>query len=110
MNELLVAVAERRIMGEIRRKRGGRLTFVYDDSWRTMVAAYPLSLSMPPAVAEHEHARIDPWLWGLLPDNEAILSRWGQRFHVSPHNAFSLVSAVGEDCAGAIQLVRPDRQ
>ena len=57
----------------------------------------------------HEHARIEPWLWGLLPDNEAILARWGQRFHVSPRNAFALLGAVGEDCPGAIQLVRPDR-
>ena len=109
MIELLFVVAERRIMGEIRRDRRGRLTFVYDDSWRTMDAAYPLSLSMPLAVAEHEHAKINPWLWGLLPDNEAILSRWGQRFHVSSGNAFSMLSAVGEDCAGAIQLARPDR-
>ena len=109
MTELLVVVADRRIMGEIRRDRRGRLTFIYDDRWRSMDAAYPLSLSMPLVVAEHEHARIDPWLWGLLPDNEAILARWGQRFHVSARNAFALLSAVGEDCAGAIQLVRPDR-
>ena len=109
MTELLVVVADRRIMGEIRRDRRGRLTFVYDDRWRSMDAAYPLSLSMPLVVAEHEHARIDPWLWGLLPDNEAILARWGQRFHVSPRNAFALLAAVGEDCPGAIQLVRPDR-
>ena len=109
MTELLVVVADRRIMGEIRRDRRGRLTFVYDDGWRSMDAAYPLSLSMPLVVAEHEHARIEPWLWGLLPDNEAILARWGQRFHVSPRNAFALLGAVGEDCPGAIQLVRPDR-
>ncbi len=109
MIELLVVVADRRIMGEIRRDRRGRLTLVYDDRWRSMDAAYPLSLSMPLVVAEHEHARIEPWLWGLLPDNEVILARWGQRFHVSPRNAFALLSAVGEDCAGAIQLVRPDR-
>ena len=109
MIELLVVVADRRIMGEIRRDRRGRLTFVYDDRWRSMDAAYPLALSIPLVVAEHEHARIEPWLWGLLPDNEVILARWGQRFHVSPRNAFALLSAVGEDCAGAIQLVRPDR-
>ena len=109
MIELLVVVADHRIMGEIQRDRRGRLTFVYDDHWRSMDAAYPLSLSMPLVVAEHGHARIEPWLWGLLPDNEAILARWGQRFHVSPRNAFALLSAVGEDCAGAIQLVRPDR-
>ena len=109
MTELLVVVADHRIMGDIRRDLRGRLTFVYDDRWRSMDAAYPLSLSMPLVVAEHEHARIEPWLWGLLPDNEAILARWGQRFHVSPRNAFALLGAVGEDCPGAIQLVRPDR-
>jgi len=109
MTEVLVVVADRRIMGEIQRDRRGRLTFVYDDHWRSMDAAYPLSLSMPLVVAEHEHVKIEPWLWGLLPDNEAILARWGQRFHVSPRNAFALLGAVGEDCAGAIQLVRPDR-
>ena len=109
MTELLVVVADRRIMGEIRRDRRSRLTFLYDDRWRSMDAAYPLSLSMPLVVAEHEHARIEPWLWGLLPDNEAILARWGRRFHVSPRNAFALLGAVGEDCAGAIQLVRLER-
>ncbi len=31
MTELLVVVADRRIMGEIRRDRRGRLTFIYDD-------------------------------------------------------------------------------
>ena len=75
MTELLVVIADRRIMGEIRRNRGGRLTFVYHDRWRSLDAAFPLSLSMPRVVAEHDHARIEPWLWGLLPDNEAILAR-----------------------------------
>ena len=109
MTERLVAIADRTIMGEIRRDRRGRLTFLYDDRWRSLDAAYPLSLSMPLVVAEHEHARIEPWLWGLLPDNEFILARWGRRFHVSPGNAFALLGAVGEDCAGAVQFVRPDR-
>ena len=109
MTEILVVIADRRTMGEIRRDRRGRLLFLYNNRWRSMDAAYPLSLSMPLVVAEHEHARIEPWLWGLLPDNEVILARWGQRFHVSPRNAFALLGAVGEDCPGAIQLVRPDR-
>ena len=109
MTGLLVVIADRRIMGEIQRDRRGRLTFVYADSWRFLDAAYPLSLSMPLVVAEHRHARIEPWLWGLFPDNEAILARWGQRFHVSPGNVFALLGAVGEDCPGAVQMVRPER-
>lgn len=106
---MLVVVADRRIMGEIRRSRQGRLAFVYDDRWRSSDGAYPLSLSMPLAVAEHGHARIEPWLQGLLPDNDTVLSSWGRRFHVSPRNAFALLGAVGEDCAGSVQLLRPDR-
>ena len=106
---MLVVIADRRIMGEIRRDRRGRLTFVYDDRWRSADGAYPLSLSMPLAVGEHEHARIEPWLWGLLPDNEAVLWSWGRRFHVSHRNAFALLGAVGEDCAGSVQLLQPDR-
>lgn len=97
----LVAVADGPIMCEIRRERRGRLTFLYDDRWRFLDAAYLPSLSMPPVVAEHEHARIEPWLRGLLPDNEFIPARRAQRFHISPGNAFVLLGAVGKDCAGA---------
>lgn len=105
----LIVLASSQIMGEVRRDARNRLTFVYDDAWRNSAGGYPLSLSMPLAAAIHEHARIEHWLWGLLPDNEAVLARWGQRFQVSPRNVFALLAAVGEDCAGAVQFVRPDR-
>jgi serine/threonine-protein kinase HipA len=68
MTDLLVILANGRVMGEIRRTRGGRLTFVYDKTWRTSRNAYPLSLSMPLVVPAHDQVRIEPWLWGLLPD------------------------------------------
>jgi len=44
-----------------------------------------------------------------LPDNEMVLERWARKFQVSARNVFGLISHVGEDCAGAIQFVRPDR-
>lgn len=61
---------------------------------------------MPLLIQDHSHAKIEPFLWGLLPDNEQALSRWGQHFQVSPRNPFALLSNVGEDCAGAINLYR----
>lgn len=109
MTRHLVVIAEHRVMGEIHRNPAGRLTFIYDESWRALPNAYPISLSMPLVIREHEHRRIDPWLWGLLPDNEIILRRWAQRHHVSARNAFALLSHIGEDCPGVIQLVRPER-
>jgi serine/threonine-protein kinase HipA len=108
MNEIL-ALLENREVGTVRRTRG-RLSFEYADSWRAAPGAYPLSLSMPLAAAEHPHAAIDAFLWGLLPDNEYVLRRWAQRYHVSPRNPFALIAEVGEDCAGAVQFVRPERR
>lgn len=109
MTDRLIAVANGRLVGEIRRDAGGRLRFGYDADWRRSPTAYPLSLSMPLAIPQHDHARIESWLWGLLPDNENVLARWARRFHVSARSAFSLLTATGEDCPGAVQFVRPER-
>lgn len=109
MSEILAIAAADAILGQISRDPRGRLQFAYADSWRASPGSFPLSLSMPLLVGTYPHGVIEPWLWGLLPDNEAVLDRWGRRFHVSPRNAFALLSAVGEDCAGAVQLLRPER-
>ena len=76
MTDHLAIIIDGRIMGEIRKDKRARLTLTYDADWRQTPDAYPLSLSMPLVVAEHENAKIEPWLWGLLPDNEAILRQW----------------------------------
>jgi serine/threonine-protein kinase HipA len=66
-------------------------------------------LSLPLVASEHSHDPIHAFLWGLLPDNERILDTWARRFGVSARNPFSLLANVGEDCAGAVQFVRPER-
>ncbi len=109
MSPELVVVLAGRDIGRVLRDTRGRLTFVYAEDWRQARGAYPLSLSMPLAAAEHGHKPVEAFLWNLLPDNDAVLARWGQRFQVSPRNPFALLSHVGEDCAGAVQFVRPDR-
>lgn len=108
--ETLHILAAGKWMGRIERERKrNRLSFHYDQSWRADPEAFPLSLSMPLTAAAHGHAAIEAFIWGLLPDNESILRRWGQRFQVSPRNPFHLLWHVGEDCAGAIQFIRPER-
>jgi|SRR5579859_3355295 len=109
MTHQLIALLDAQQVGEVLRDRSGKLSFRYFEQWRTLQDAYPLSLSMPLASTEHGHARIDAFLWGLLPDNERILEAWAHKFHVSQRNAFGLIAAVGEDCAGAVQFVRPER-
>jgi len=107
-SELITLLGDKEV-GRVRNDARGRLTFVYDDKWRKSEDAYPLSLSMPLAAKEHGPSVVQAFLWGLLPDNERVLDRWAAKFHVSARNVFALISHVGEDCAGAVQFVVPER-
>lgn len=105
----LVALMDGREMGRAWRDRSGKLEFTYNEEWRAGPQAVPLSLSMPLGLSEHGNKKIEPFLWGLLPDNARVLEEWGRKFHVSPRSAFGLISQVGEDCPGAAQFVPPER-
>jgi serine/threonine-protein kinase HipA len=109
MTNELVALLDGKEVGRVHNDARGRLTFVYDGDWREARGAYPISLSMPLAAEEHGPSAVQAFLWGLLPDNERVLDRWAKKFQVSARNVFALISHVGEDCAGAIQFVTPDR-
>ncbi len=84
-----------------------RLSFRYDETWENNPSSFPVSLSMPMHGPAPGHENIENFLWGLLPDNPGVLKRWGEKFQVSPRHAFQLMSHVGEECAGAVQFVRP---
>lgn len=108
MSESLVVILDDRVAGTVTRLSGGRLRFDYDQGYRAQAGRTPLSLSMPVQVVSHPHQKISPWLWGLLPDNDAVLRRWAREFHVSASSAFSLLGTpVGEDCAGAVRFAPP---
>jgi serine/threonine-protein kinase HipA len=109
MTSELVVLLDGREAGRVRNDARGRLTFVYDRDWRHAEGAYPLSLSMPLAAEQHGPSTVQAFLWGLLPDNERVIERWAKKFQVSARNVFALISHVGEDCAGAVQFVTPDR-
>lgn len=105
----LIALVNGREMGRVTRSNRGRLAFGYAEEWRAARGGYPLSLSMPLAAIEHGHRPVEAFLWGLLPDNDVVLERWARRFQVSARDPFALIRHVGEDCAGAVQFVRPGR-
>ncbi len=88
----------------------GRVTFTFDDRWRQNSAALEISLSLPKALREHRGDAPINYLWGLLPDNEQVLQRWGQRFGVNHRNPMALLEHVGLDAAGAIQLSSADSE
>jgi len=98
------------VAGILVRSPGGSLAFEYDESYRTGSGATPLSVSMPLQRRVHPHRVVEPWLWGLLPDNARVLDAWARRYHVSSSNPFSLLSSpVGEDCPGAVRVIDAQR-
>jgi serine/threonine-protein kinase HipA len=108
MADTLVVLLDDRIAGTVTRLSGGRLRFDYDEEYRASASSTPLSVSMPTSVRSHPDGTISPWLWGLLPDNDAVLRRWARDFHASA-SPFSLLSTpIGHDCAGAVRFAIPD--
>jgi serine/threonine-protein kinase HipA len=108
MADTLVVLLDDRIAGAVTRLSGGRLRFDYDEEYRASASSTPLSVSMPTSVRSHPDGTISPWLWGLLPDNDAVLRRWSRDFHVFT-SPFSLLSTpIGHDCAGAVRFATLD--
>lgn len=108
MTDRLIVIANGHIMGELTCGPNIDLIFTYADEWRASGNNFPLSLSHPLATATHKAKPVEAFLWGLLPDNEFILSQWAKKFQVSPKNPFAMLTHVGGDCAGAVQFVPPN--
>ncbi len=108
MTDPLVVILGDLIAGTITRLPGGRLRFDYDEAYRSRPAATPMSVSMPVQVPSHPDRVILPWLWGLLPDNDAVLARWARQFQVAGSPFSLLATPIGHDCPGAVRFAHPD--
>ena len=96
------------LIGHVYRSANRRLVLRYDDDWRTRAGAFPLSLSMNLDQREHGHRATSTFLSGLLPDDPNVVEYWARLHGVSRYDIVTLLAHVGEDCAGAVQLVRPE--
>jgi len=105
MKELLVLL-NKRLCGQIIKSDNAKLSFKYNDDYLNS-SNIGLSVSMRLSSEAYTHEIISPWLWGLLPDNPAVIQRWAAQFGVSASSAFDLLSTqVGLDCAGAVQFCK----
>jgi len=110
MSKRLVALVRNQRMGElVYDEKRDLISMRYDEGWVASERAFPLSISMPLARREHGDKAARPFVAGLLPDNAEVLEKWGRRFQVSARNPCRILDHVGEECAGAVQFVRPER-
>ncbi len=109
MTKQLAVLIDGAEIGHVIQDIRGKFHFTYGNAYRQAPTAIPLSISMPLSVADHDDKAVRPFLWGLLPDNDDTLNSWGRRFGVNPRNPFALLSEVGEDLQGAIQMAPPEK-
>lgn len=91
-------------------RRGTATEFQYAESWIESPRARALSLSLPilPHNASHRGPHVDAWFDNLLPDSRHIRERIRTRFKTRTLDAFDLLTAIGRDCVGAVQVLTQD--
>ncbi|HEY9899810.1 MAG TPA: type II toxin-antitoxin system HipA family toxin [Pantanalinema sp.] len=71
-------------------------------------ATRALSLNLPLREAPYESDACEAFFGGLLPESEQARKAIARRYGINANNSFSLLRAIGYDCAGAVSLHAPD--
>lgn len=89
----------------------GEMELQYDPAWLASPEGRPLSLSLPFSFDNEplKGARVENYFEGLLPDSDLIRRRIAARFRTGSTEAFNLLTAIGRDCVGALQLLPEDQ-
>jgi serine/threonine-protein kinase HipA len=97
-----------RLVGQLRRETSGAISFRYDRSWLEWESVLPVSLSLPPRERAYSGAPVISVFDNLLPDNDDLRRRIAAHTRAEGTDAYSLLSAIGHDCVGALQFLPPD--
>ncbi len=97
-------------VAEWKHASGGRQELSYLPSWLESSSTRPLSLSMPftPGNRSHRGDVVRNYFDNLLPDNAEIRQRLALKYRSNTTDSFDLLSEIGRDCVGAIQLLPGD--
>lgn len=96
-----------RLVGVLRRESTGAVDFKYAKDWLAWESSFPISLSLPLREDRYIGVPVINVFDNLLPDSDAIRTRVAERVGAGGTDAYSLLSAIGHDCVGALQFL-PD--
>lgn len=101
-----------RLVGVWGQGRNNRDWFRYDPEWLRSPLARNLSLSLPITAGDARLSgpEVGHFFDNLLPDHPRLRERLRQRYGLRSSGAFDLLSAIGRDCVGAVQLLPPDTE
>jgi serine/threonine-protein kinase HipA len=94
-----------RRVGILRRESTGAIDFQYVGEWLEWRGTFPVSLSLPLREDRYIGAPVTNVFDNLLPDSDPIRRRIAERVGAEGVDAFSLLTALGHDCVGAMQFL-----
>lgn len=94
-----------RLVGVLKRESSGAIDFRYDAQWLSWQSTFPISLSLPLREDRYIGAPVINVFDNLLPDSEPIRWRVAERVGATGMDAYSMLSALGHDCVGALQFL-----
>ena len=97
-----------RLVGRLLKQYGGIVEFQYDASWLEWKSNFPISLSLPLREETKRGKIVEAVFENLLPDSYQTRRRVVEKFGASGIDAYGLLSAIGRDCAGALQFIPDD--
>ncbi len=103
--QILYVYMNNKHVGKLERESTGRLAFTYDHDWLNWENTRPISLSMPLTEIPYRGDIVEYFFDNLLPDSELIRDRIQTRFSTPSKKCFDLLSSIGADCVGALQLL-----
>lgn len=83
------------------------LSLTYVAGWLGNPSGFPVSMTMPLRERPYGDAVVAPFVAGLLPDSRIHRRSLAAAFGISHDSDFSLLNAIGLECAGAVSLLPP---
>jgi serine/threonine-protein kinase HipA len=99
-----------RRVGKLRKETSGSIDFQYDGSWLEWEHTFPISLSLPLREDRYVGSSVIAVFDNLLPDSNPIRRRLAERVRAEGDDAYSLLTAIGRDCVGALQFLPGDEE
>lgn len=94
------------LVGTLTKDKAGKIQLDYDDHWLSSSIGRSISLSLPITKKTHIGDTVYNYFDNLLPDNSEIRNRIRAKFRVDSNHPFDLLSAIGKDSVGALQIVQ----
>jgi len=79
-------------------------SFQYMDSWIESKYSRPISLSMPVIREPYKGEVVKHFFSNLIPERADVIEFIQRKYSIKKKDTFSILSKIGKDCIGAIQI------